>query len=316
MTRRPLLLLVSLTLAALLAPTLAPYGPAERFGNYLHAPPMRVHLDGDGLYAYPLTLVDRLEQRFEADPTRRTALPWSSRDATTPVFLLGADSLGRDVLSRTLHGTRASLGLALVATVGTLLLGAFLGLWAGYAGGLVERAVVTVGDLLLVLPLLYVVVALRAALPLVLPLGTVVAALAVIFVALGWPRVARGARAIVREESEREYVQAAVALGASHWRVMRRHLLPACLGYLAVQAALLVPMFVLAEATLSYIGLGFPDGVPSWGTALAEAASVAAMTRAPWILAPAAAVFLVVLATNVLLEPARHDAVSDVSRSG
>ena len=316
MTRRPLLLLIGLTLAALLAPALAPYGPAERFGNHLHAPPMRVHLDGGGLYAYPLTLVDRLEQRFEMDPTRRTALPWSSRDGATPVFLLGADSLGRDVLSRTLHGTRASLGLALVATAGTLLLGAFLGLWAGYAGGLVERVVVTVGDLLLVLPLLYVVVALRAALPLVLPLGTVVTALALIFVALGWPRVARGVRAIVRVEVEREYVQAAVALGASHWRVMRRHLLPACLGYLAVQTALLVPMFVLAEATLSYIGLGFPDGVPSWGTALSDAASVAAMTRAPWTLAPAAAVFLVVLVTNVLLEPARHDAVADVSRSG
>ncbi len=316
MTRRPLLLLVGLTLAALFAPALAPYGPAERFGDHLHAPPMRVHLDGRGLYAYPLTLVDRLEQRFETDPSRRIGLPWSSRDAASPVFLLGADSLGRDVLSRTLHGARASLGLALVATAGTLLFGALLGLWAGYAGGLVERLVGTVGDLLLVLPLLYVVVALRAALPLVLPIGTVVVVLAVIFVALGWPRVARGVRAIVRVEAEREYVQAAVALGASPWRVMRRHLLPACLGYLAVQTALLVPMFVLAEATLSYIGLGFPDGIPSWGTALSDAANVAAMTRAPWTLAPAAAVFLVVLATNVLLEPARHDAVNDVSRSG
>ena len=203
-----------------------------------------------------------------------------------------------------------------MATAGTLALGALLGLWAGYAGGLVDRVVVTAGDVLLVLPLLYVVVALRAALPLVLPLGTVVAVLAAIFVALGWPRVARGVRAIVRVEAGSEHVQAAVALGASHWRVLSRHLLPACLGYLAVQTALLVPMFVLAEATLSYIGLGFPDGVPSWGTALSDAANVSAMTRAPWTLAPAGAVFLVVLVTNVLLEPARHDAVADLGRSG
>lgn len=316
MARRPVLLVVVLVLVALLAPLAAPYGPAERFRDHQHAPPMRVHLDAGGFYAHPLTLIDRLEQRFDVDASRRVALPWSAHDASAPVFLLGADAFGRDVLSRTLHGARASLGLALAATAGALLLGALLGLWAGYAGGLTERGVTTVGDLLLVLPLLYVVVALRAALPLVLPLGTVVVVLAIIFVVLGWPRVARGVRAIVRVEAEREHVLAAVALGASPWRVMTRHLLPACLGYLAVQTALLVPMFVLAEATLSYVGLGFPDGVPSWGTALTEAATLTSMTRAPWTLAPAGAVFLVVLVTNVLLEPSRDDAVADVSRSG
>ena len=314
--RRPLVLVAVLAAVALLARGVAPYGPTQRFADYLHAPPMAPHVGAGGLYAHPLTLVDRLEQRFAADPSRRVPLPWTAPDAATPVFVLGADGLGRDVLSRTLYGARASLGLALAATVGTLLLGAVLGAWAGWAGGLVERAVVSLGDLLLVLPVLYVVVALRAALPLVLPLGTVVFVLAAIFVLLGWPRVARGVRAIVRAEAERDHVHAAVALGASPWRVLTRHLLPACLGYLAVQTALLVPIFVLAEATLSYIGLGFPDGVPSWGTALSEASNVGAMTRAPWTLAPAGAVFLVVLVTNVLLEPSRHDAVADVSRSG
>jgi peptide/nickel transport system permease protein len=97
---------------------------------------------------------------------------------------------------------------------------------------------------------------------------------------------------------------------------MTRHLLPACHGYLAVQTALLVPMFVLAEATLSYVGLGFPDGVPSWGTALSDAATISAMTRAPWTLAPALAMFLVVLVTNVLLEPARERHTPDAARSG
>ncbi len=314
--RRPLLLLAVIAAVALAGPLLAPYGPTERFRDHLHAPPMRVHVDGGGLYAHPLTLVDRLEQRFAADPSQRVALPWSASTATSPVFLLGADSLGRDVLSRLLHGARASLGLALLATAGTLLLGALLGLWAGHAGGLVDRSVSTFGDLLTVMPTLYVVVALRAALPLVLPLGTVVLVLAVLFVVLAWPRVARGVRAIVRAEADREYVQAAVALGASRWRVMTRHLLPACLGFLAVQTALLVPMFVMTEATLSFIGLGFPDGVPSWGTALSEASNVAAMTRAPWTLAPAVAIFLVVLVTNVLLEPSRHDPGADLARSG
>lgn len=314
--RRPLLLLAVLASLALAGPHLAPYGASERFGDHLHAPPMRVHLDGGGLYVHPLALVDRLEQRFAADPARRVGLPWAGRDAGAPVFLLGADAMGHDVLSGLLHGARASLGLALVATAGTLLVGALLGLWAGYAGGLIDRGVMTAGDLLMVLPMLYVVVALRAALPLVLSLGTIVLVLSVIFVMLGWPRVARGVRAIVRAEADRDHVTAAVAVGASRWRVMTRHLLPACLGYLAVQTALLVPTFVLAEATLSFIGLGFPAGVTSWGTALTEASSVSAMTRAPWTLAPAAAIFLVVLVTNVLLEPSRHDPAADVARTG
>ncbi len=314
--RRALLLLAVIVGTAVAGPFLAPYGATERFPDHLHAPPMGVHVDGGGLYAHPLTLVDRLEQRFTADTSRRVPLPWSGRDGGEPVFLLGADSMGRDVLSRMLHGARASLGLALVATSGTLLVGALLGVWAGYARGVVERGVMVVGDLLMVLPMLYVVVALRATLPLVLPLGTVVLVMAAIFVLLGWPRVARGVRAIVHAETDREHIDAAVALGASRWRVMTRHLLPACLGYLAVQTALLVPLFVLTEATLSYVGLGFPDGVPSWGTALSDAANLAGMTRAPWTLAPAAAIFLVVLVTNVLLEPSRQDPVADVSRSG
>lgn len=300
---RPLRLIVALGLAALLAPWLAPYGPAQRFDDLLFAPPMPLHVDRHGLYTHPLRLEDRLERRFDIDTTRRTGLPWTTPVAVAPVLLLGADGLGRDVLSRVLHGARASLGLALVATLGTLAAGALLGAWAGVAGGVAERLVLRLGDLLIVLPMLYVFVALRAALPLALPLPLATAVLATLFVVLGWPRVARGVWAIVRTEAQEEHVLAAVAAGASRWRVVTRHLLPACAGYLAVQAALLVPGFVLAEATLSYVGLGFPDSVPSWGTALSESANVGAMLRAPWTLAPAAAIFLVVLATNLLLEP-------------
>jgi peptide/nickel transport system permease protein len=300
--RRALTLVAVLAAAALGGPLAAPYGPTERFDDHLAAPPMRLHADSGGLYTHPLRLVDRLEQRFETDRSRRIGLPWTTPVEEGPVLLLGADGLGRDVFSRTLHGARASLGLALVATAATLMIGGLLGTWAGLAGGFVERAIVRTGDTIIVIPVLYAVVALRAALPLVLPTTTVVLVLASILVLLGWPRVARGVWSIVKVERQEEYVTAAAALGASPWRVAIRHLLPACASYLAVQTALLVPSFVLAEATLSYVGLGFPDGVPSWGTALSDAANVAALSRAPWMLAPAVAIFVVVLATNVLLE--------------
>lgn len=312
MRRAPLLLVAMLTAVALLAPLVAPYAPAERFPDHLMAPPMPVRVDGGGLYTRPLVLVDRLEQRFETDAARRLPMPWAQATHADPVFLLGADGLGRDVLSRVLHGARASLGLALLATLGALVVGGTLGAWAGLAGGRIDSLIVKTGDVLLVLPALYAVVALRAALPLVLPLGTVVGVLAAIFVALAWPRVARGVRAIVRAEASQDHVVAARALGATPWRVLSRHVLPAAAGFLAVQTALLVPSFVLAESTLSYVGLGFPDDVPSWGTALGEAASVAALTRAPWTLAPAVAIFLVVLVTNLLLEPPADDPASRI----
>lgn len=310
---RPVALLVALAAIALVGPVAAPYGPTERFGDHLFAPPMRLHLDGGGLYTHPLRLVDRLERRFAEDPTVRSGLPWSHR-TEDPVLLLGADGLGRDVFSRLLHGARASLGLALFATALTLAIGATAGAWAALAGGIVERLIVRLGDVLIVIPALYAVVALRAALPLVLPTWMVVVSLASILVVLGWPRIARGVWSIVKAESHEEYVTAAVAAGATRARILGRHLLPACGSYLAVQTALLIPSFVLSEATLSYVGLGFPDAVPSWGTTLSDVANVAALTRAPWMLAPAAAIFAVALATNILLARAAPETASSQPR--
>jgi peptide/nickel transport system permease protein len=145
------------------------------------------------------------------------------------------------------------------------------------------------------------VLALRAALPLVVPPATTFAALAGIFTLFGWPVMARGVRAIVRSEREQDYVHAARAMGAGPVRILVTHLLPAATGHIASQATLLLPAFILAEATMSYVGLGFPDATPTWGTLLQDAANVALLGDAPWTLAPAGAIFLVVLAVNLVL---------------
>jgi peptide/nickel transport system permease protein len=293
--------LAALTAFAMLAPWLAPYGSGEAFRDFLHAPPMRPRLTGWSPVVHPLVLADRLEQRFEPDLTRTVKLPWLEHDHTAPVFLLGADSFGRDVLSRLLHGARTSIGLSLFATLGAVIIGALAGAWAGYRGGWIDDAIMRVADFVLVLPAIYVVLILRAVLPLVLPASTVFLLVSWIFVLVGWPFVAKGVRAIVAVESDREYVQAARSLGAGSLRILTRHLIPACTGHLLVQATLLLPAFILAEATLSYIGLGFPDPVASWGTMLAGAGNYNAVARFPWTLAPAAAIFLVVLGTNLLV---------------
>lgn len=303
--RRAVWLLLVLGGLALAGPWLAPYDPSAAHRGYLHAPPMWPQI-AEGFAFYPVVLKDRLDQQFGQDRSRRLRGPWSQ--TAEPVFLIGADRTGRDVFSRLIAGARVSLGLGLLAVLGATALGMLVGAVAGVRGGLADEALMRVADFVLILPVLYVVLVLRAALPLVLDPGAVFVLMLAIFVLVGWPMVARGVRAVIARERGSDYVIAARAAGASPTHVLARHLLPACAGHVAVQASLLLPGFILAEATLSYLGLGFPDTVPTWGTMLQEAADINELSRFPWTLAPAAAIFLVTLAVNLALQPSATQA--------
>ena len=309
-------LLVVVVAIAAAAPWLAPNPPDRQFNTHLYAPPVRVHVDsGNGAYFYPLRLVNRLERRFDELQDRPVPIVWfrghfaTSSDDNEPLLLLGADSYGRDILSRLLYGARTSLGVALLATVTAMIIGTLVGGVAGYAGGVADESLSRLSDFILVLPVIYVVLALRAVMPLVLPPRDVFLLLVGIFGLVGWPIVARGVRGIVASEREREYVTAGRALGAGPLRLLVVHVLPATRGYLATQGALLLPAFILAEATLSYVGLGFPDTVPTWGTMLQDASNVALVGDAPWMLAPAAAIFVVVLAVNLVVQGSKRSPV-------
>src|SRR5262249_28879059 len=153
-----------------------------------------------------------------------------------------------------------------------MLVGASIGGVAGYRGGAVDDVLMRVTEFVMVLPAMYVALVLRSVLPLVLAPETVFLLLAAIFAVVGAPFVARGVRAIVRSERGRDYAVAAEALGAGPVRLLARHLLPAAGGFIAIEITMLVPAFIVAEATLSYIGLGFPDPIASWGTMLHDAA--------------------------------------------
>ena len=295
--------------AAILAPWLAPNDPTRRFPDLIYAPPSRVHLFGDAgaLYIYTPRLVSRLERLFEDDRSRPVALRFFhdgrliSGDASSgaPLLLLGADSYGRDNFSRLLYGGRATLAVALIATFAAACLGMLIGGTSGSAGGWLDAGLSRVSEFVLVLPTMYVALALRAVMPLTLSPAQVFVLLVGIFTLLGWPIVARGVRAIVLTEREREYVIAARAAGASPARVLVHHLLPAASGYVLTQASLLLPAFILAEATMSYVGLGFQGDVATWGTMLADASNVALLGDAPWTLAPAVPIFLVALGVNI-----------------
>jgi peptide/nickel transport system permease protein len=309
-----LLLLVMISAAAG-APFIAPYPPATQFREHLLAPPMGVHLRDElgrwrGPFVYPIRVVDRLERRFVEDRAHPIPLRFFGRgrlvtlatDEYGPWLLLGSDHLGRDLYSRLVYGARMSLGVAGSAVALALLIGIVVGSLAAIRGGWIDLAIARLSEFVLVLPVLYVVIALRSTLPPSLPDSTIFVMTALLLALIDWPTVARGVRTIVTTESTRDYAMAARALGASPYRLLTRHLLPATFSFLRVQALLLLPAAILAEATLSYAGLGFDADRPSWGTLLQEASDIRALADFPWLLSPAFAIMLVVLGLNLLLE--------------
>lgn len=267
---------------------------------------MRIHVrDGNGFrapFVREQILRDRLMREFAEGEAR--PLRWFrgghlvTVDADTgPLLLFGGDPLGRDVFARLVYGARLSLGVAALGAFGALLLGATIGVLAGSTGGATERVLMLIADFVLVLPLAYVVLALRGALPMVLSTPQVFVWLVVLFAVSAWPHVARGVRAIVATERVREYADASRAAGAGRWRLARQ-LLPAAHGFLAIEIVSIVPALLVAEATVSFLGLGFPPPVASWGTMLQEAQNVRVLEEAPWLIAPAAAIFVVVVALH------------------
>ena len=314
-------LMTALALLGIGAPFWAPNDPRLQY-DLAYAPPMRPHvIAADGSFTrpfiYPLVITNqlqRLERTFEPDTAHPAPIRFldNGRLATTrsssPWFVLGGDPLGRDVFSRLAHGARLSLSVALTATFLAILVGGLAGAIAGYASGLVDRLIMSIADFVVILPAAYVVVTLRSAMPLRLSTATVFWTIVLVLAAASWPIPARGVRAIVSAERSQTYAESAYAVGASPLRILLRHLLPAARGHLAMQAFLLFPAFILAEATLSYLGLGFAEPAASWGVMLRDAANVSDITEAPWILSPAAAIVIAVLATHFVIADNGTDA--------
>lgn len=304
-------LLIAIALLALLAPVLSPNDPNSQFQDRAYAPPMRIRLsDADGLrapFVYRQVLENRLARQFREDTASPLTVRWflngrlvSLAPSEGPLLLMGGDALGRDLFSRLLHAARLSLALAALGVAGALILGALVGGLAGSAGGAVESGLMFVTDFFLVLPGAYLVLVLRGVLPLVLSAREVFVLMTFLFALAAWPHAARGVRAIVATERQRDYAMAARAAGAGPVRLLR-HLLPAARGFLGVEVLLLIPALLVAEATVSYLGLGFPIPTASLGTMLQDAARVSLMREAPWLLAPAVTLFLVVLAVQLVV---------------
>jgi peptide/nickel transport system permease protein len=299
-----------MTMGALAAPWISPHAPHEQFADRSYAPPTRVHLRHGGAwhapFVYRQVLVDRVTRQFADDTSHRVPLRWfdsgtlvSVHPDDGPLLWLGADGLGRDIWSRLWQGARLSLGVALAGAIGALLIGTLLGALAGASRGFADTVITGVADFVIVLPAVYLVLVLRSAMPLVLDTPVVFMLLTMLFAFAGWPHVARGVRAIVATERQRDYAEAARAAGAGRLRLLG-HLVPASFGFLRTELVLLIPALLVAESTISFLGLGFPEPSPSWGLMLQDASSVSAMQTAPWMLSPAILLFVGVLALQQL----------------
>ncbi len=231
----------------------------------------------------------------------------ASLAAPGPVYLMGADMMGRDVFSRLIHGARVSLAVALGATLIGSGIGCAVGLACGYIGGWFDLLVQRVTEVMQALPLLVMALVITASLgP---SLRNTIVAIAIPLI----PTVARVIRSNVLSLREMPYVEAAKATGMSEWRIAIIHVLPNTLAPLIVLATAQLGSTILTEASLSFLGLGVPEPYPSWGRMLSESAAEYVRT-APWlVIYPGLAISLVVFGSN-LLGDALRDALDPRQR--
>ena len=284
--------LAILGLVAIFPDFLSPYSPTRQHRDFAYVAPGR----------YRNASMDWLAP---GEPYRWIGLvPASRRLMTTTgsggIFLLGTDEFGRDWYSRLCHGASISLILVPMAALVSAALAVAIGVWAGYRGGFVDFLVMRASEVFVVLPWFYVVVALRAALPLTLSAPAGIFIVLLLLAALGCAAPARLFRGLVLTLQSREFVLAARAAGADGARIFRWHVLPFLLPTVWIQFLLTLPAFIITEVTLSFLGLGVADPTPTWGGMLAPLQQHVVFTSYPWMFAPAAAIVLVCLALQIV----------------
>jgi peptide/nickel transport system permease protein len=319
--------LVGLHLALLLAGFLSPYDPAVQDRDLPYAPPTRLHfVDASGFHIRPFVrawtpAIDGYQEDLEHPYTVRmfvkgvsyrlagvyeTDIHLFGVNEPGKILLLGTDAYGRDELSRILSGGQISVAAGLAATFITVAAASAIGLIAGFYGGWIDESLMGSAELFLSLPWLYFLLGVRAFLPLHLSPTRTFLLLVCVIGLIGWASPARLVRGLILSARNRNYVLAAGGFGASDFYVVRRHILPAAFGVLLTQAALLVPQYIAAEVTLSFLGLGVNEPVASWGNMLSTQQQYSVLVSYTWLLAPACALVVTSVIYAMLAEAIRH----------
>ncbi len=217
-----------------------------------------------------------------------------------PVFLLGADLIGRDVYSRVIYGARISLSVGLIGVALSFVIGLLLGGITGYFGGVIDEVVMRIIDVLVSLPTIPLWMSLAAALPQNWPQLRTYFYVTIILSILGWTGLARTVRGKMLSIREEDYVMAAKLDDENEWQIITRYMLPGFASYIIVQLTLFIPGMILGETALSFLGIGLTEPTVSWGVMLRDTQEIKAIAQTPWLLWPCAFVIVAVLMFNFL----------------
>ena len=325
---------------ALFAEFLSPYASTARTPDYLFGKPQRLHfVDAEGkfhLRPFTYSLEAAMDpQTFLLTVKEDTSKPWPvyffvKGDAYKMwgliksdrhlfgvqeghLHLLGTDKLGRDLLSRLFHATRTSLTIGVVGLFISFFLGLIIGGISGFFGGGVDDAIQRFIEFIRSIPTLPLWMALAAALPKDWSPQRVYFTITILLGLLGWTHLARRVRGKLLSLREEDFVVAARIAGSSNSRIIARHLLPSFLSYIIVDLSISFPYMILAETSLSFIGLGLRAPVISWGVLLQDAQNVQSIALYPWMFTPVAFVILAVMAFSFVGDGMR-DAADPYSR--
>jgi len=310
---------------AILSGFLAPYASKTTDANAIYSPPQVVSIFSDAGLSRPFVLgfeesYDPItfETIFEALPEKKVNIvffpkgdPWTffglsferhlfGGAAGQPVHLLGTDGLGRDVLSRVIHGSRMTLLMGLMVMGAACAIGTLVGVSSGYFGGKVDLFIQRIIEFMKSFPDLPLYLALVAILPRRADPLTVFVMFACILVLLQWADLARELRGKVIAIRSVDFVRAAVAVGASDKRIILRHIAPNMSSHVIVWATFTLPNVILLESFLSFLGVGIQAPLISWGVMLNQVRDFQALASAPWLLAPVGMIILSVLSFNAL----------------
>ncbi len=314
-------------LVALFVEFLAPFPPTMTNSKYLFAPPQKLYLFDDQGKFSPMvngyiSKVDpvALRRTFEVDPAQRVPVRFFVKgyeykllglipsdvhlfgpvDPTQPMYLLGADRLGRDLLSRLISGTRISMSIGLIGVILSLVLGILLGGISGYYGGAIDNVIQRLIEFLRSIPSIPLWLGLAAALPPGMPPLQVYFGITIILSLIGWTGLARVVRGRFLALREEDFVLAARLDGQSELGIILLQMLPAFTSHIIAAVTLAIPTMILSETSLSFLGLGLREPVVSWGVLLQDAQDIRSIATAPWLMLPALAVVVAVLTLNFL----------------
>lgn len=306
---------------------LAPYDLTGYNKDYVFSPPQKFYFrDEDGFSLRPFVYElqssrnpETFRKEFEENTEKKYDIKFFARGVPYKfwglfetdihligvedggvLFLLGTDSMGRDLLSRIIYGARVSLSIGLIGVLLSMVLGIIIGGISGYYGGIVDNVIQRIIEILRSFPTIPLWMALAAALPPHMSPIKVYFGITVILSLIGWTGIARTVRGKFMVLREEEYVMAAKIAGCRDGRIICAHLVPGFMSHLIVSLTLAIPGMILSETTLSFLGLGLRSPVTSWGVLLKEAQNIHAIITHPWLLLPILFVIVTVLAFNFL----------------